>query len=105
MTFAHNLRTLALLSASVFASASFATTVSQEVWVGPEPVVTGPALSRAEVQADLLLWKQAGLDAYTHGEGSAFDLPNYNTKLAQYQQQRNSPAFTALVQRLEAAAQ
>lgn len=105
MKFAHTLRTLALLSASVCASSAFAGLVSPEVWFGPEPVATGKALTRAEVQADLQLWKQVGLDAYSQGENAAFNQHDYEAKLARYQQQRNSPAFAELVQRIQASAQ
>ena len=107
MKFSQHLRTLALLSASVvagsaFAAAPTAVVVSQEVWAGPELVVTGPALSRAEVLADLQLWQQAGLDAYNQGEGVVGDQQAYEAKLAKYQQQRNSTAFVELVQRIQA---
>ena len=108
MKFPQHLRALALLSASMVASTAFAASslspvVSQEVWAGPEPVVAGAALSRAEVQADWLLWKQAGLDAYQRGDRSVGDDSSYAAKLAHYQQQRSSSAFTDLVQRLKSA--
>lgn len=110
MKFTQHLRALSLLSASVLASTAFAATpsaalVSQEVWAGPEPVVTGQPVSRAEVQADLLLWKQAGLDAYYQGESAFGDHRTYEAQLAQYQQQRNSAVFAQQVQRIQAAAQ
>lgn len=103
MKFTQNLRAFALLSAGVFASFAYAATVSQEVWAGPEPVVTGKALSRAEVQADWLLWKQAGLDVYSQGDGAHFDQSSYDAKLAHYLQLRNSPAFAELVERIQAS--
>lgn len=55
MQFAPHLRALTLVSACLAASAAFAApnaVVSQEVWAGPEPVVVGQPLTRAEVQAD-----------------------------------------------------
>ena len=108
MKFAPHLRTLTLVSASLAASAAFAASpalVSQEVWAGPEPVVVGQPLTRAEVQADWQLWKQAGLDAYVQGEHSFDNDPAYEARLLQYQQSRNSSAYTDLVQRLQAHAQ
>lgn len=107
MTFAQHLRTLTILSAGAIASVAFAAgaaPVSQEVWVGAEPVVVGKPLSRAEVQADLQLWKQAGLDAYQQGDHS-FHSATYQAQLAHYQQLRNSPAYAERVQKLQAAAQ
>lgn len=110
MKFAQHLRALTILSASVVVSTAFAATpsaalVSQEVWAGPEPVVTGQPLSRAEVQADLQLWKQAGLDAYYQGESTFGDHHTYEAQLAQYQQQRSSAVFAQQAPRIQAAAQ
>ena len=96
MKFAQHLRNLTLLSTALAASAAFATglnashgSVSQEVWFGPEPVVVGQPLSRAEVLADLQLWKQAGLPTST-GEQSVYNDPAYAARLAQYEQLRSS---------------
>lgn len=108
MQFAPHLRALTLVSACLAASTAFAApnaVVSQEVWAGPEPVVVGQPLTRAEVQADWQLWKHAGLDAYGQGERSFGNDPAYEARLLQYQQSRNSSAYTDLVQRLQAQAQ
>lgn len=108
MQFAPHLRALTLVSACLAASTAFAApnaVVSQEVWAGPEPVVVGQPLTRAEVQADWQLWQQAGLDAYVQGDRSFANDPSYDARLAQYQQSRKGTAYTALVQRLQAQAQ
>ena len=96
MKFSQHLRTLTLLSASLAASAAFAAgtnasngSVSQEVWFGPEPLVVGQPLSRAEVLNDLQLWKQAGLPT-SAGEQSVYNDPAYAARLAQYEQLRSS---------------
>ena len=102
MKFAQHLRALTLLSASLAASAAFAAStgsssgfVSPEVWSGPEPVVVGQPLSRAEVQADFLRWKQAGLNLHVDGENSAATDPAYAARLAQYQRESSGNAAAA----------
>ncbi|HQQ71582.1 MAG TPA: hypothetical protein PLL92_14895 [Alicycliphilus sp.] len=54
-----NLIAVAALAAAAFAGAASAATQSPESWVGAEPVTAGPALTRAEVQADLNQWNRA----------------------------------------------
>jgi hypothetical protein len=57
-------------------------------------------LSRAEVLADLQIWRESGLEALQNGEESAVCTPHYDAALARYAALRASPAFAALVQRI-----
>ena len=94
------LLTVATLAAASFAGTASAATQSPESWFGPEPVAQGPALSRAEVLADLSLWTRAGLREYSQGERSIVDSPDYAAKLAEYHRLRSGPAYQAEVRRL-----
>ncbi|MDR0225558.1 MAG: DUF4148 domain-containing protein [Burkholderiaceae bacterium] len=73
--------------------------VSSETWFGDQPVSTGRALSRAEVEADLAMWKRAGLDLYQNIDGNYWDA-DYQQHLAQYQRLRSGPEYLAELQRL-----
>lgn len=84
---------------SGMALAAPAATVSAETWFGTEPVASGPALSRAEVQADLALWNRAGLNVYRESDVNHWDA-DYQQRLAQYQRMRSGPEYLAEVQRL-----
>ncbi|MDO9074565.1 MAG: hypothetical protein Q7U73_14985 [Rubrivivax sp.] len=57
-------------------------------------------LSRAEVLADLQIWRESGLEALQEGEESAVYTPRHDAALARYAALRASPAFGALVQRI-----
>lgn len=57
---------------------------------------TGP-LSRAEVVADLRLWRRLGLDSYATHASYSVNLPLYDLALARYQALRSGPAFAAEV--------
>lgn len=81
------------------APAAPAATVSAETWFGAEPVASGPALSRAEVQADLALWNRAGLNVYRESDVNHWDA-DYQQRLARYQRMRSGPEYLAEVQRL-----
>lgn len=87
---------------SGMASAAPAATVSAETWFGAEPVASGPALSRAEVQADLALWNRAGLNVHGDSDLQSWDA-GYQQRLAQYQRLRSGPEYQAEVQRLGGA--
>ena len=61
----------------------------------------GPALSRAEVLADLQLWQQSGMAAFTDGEASADSTnPAYRAAQSRYLAMRASPEFEPLVARI-----
>ncbi|GAA0751000.1 DUF4148 domain-containing protein [Ideonella azotifigens] len=60
-----------------------------------------PTLSRAEVQADLVLWRRAGLDMLAAQEDSYVVFSaDYKRRMANYQQWRHGPEYLAEVQRL-----
>lgn len=66
----------------------------------PQAPTTGQ-LSRAEVIADLNLWKRVGLQAYTNrGDSYEFFNPAYERALAEYQRLRNGPEYLAEVRRV-----
>jgi hypothetical protein len=57
-------------------------------------------LTRAEVLADLQIWRESGLQALQEGEESAVYTPRHDAALARYAALRASPSFSALVQRI-----
>lgn len=59
-------------------------------------------LSRAEVLADLQIWKASGLAEQQHGYTSTISDAAYQRALARYTALRNSPNFSILVQSLAA---
>ena len=59
-----------------------------------------PALSRAEVLADLAVWRQAGLDRF-QADSADHSGTAYETALAEYQRLRNGPAYAAELDRLQ----
>ena len=61
---------------------------------------SGRPVDRAEVIADLHLWRQAGLDSTPEYDVQS---PAYQAKLATYQQLRSGPAFAAEVERVRDA--
>lgn len=89
----------AALSSALWSGMASAATVSAETWFGAEPAASGPALSRAEVQADLALWNRAGLNVYRESDVNHWDA-DYQQRLAQYQRMRSGPEYLAEVQRL-----
>ncbi|MOA14990.1 hypothetical protein D3C78_1351260 [compost metagenome] len=99
-----NIIAMAAIAAASFSGLASAASQHQEVWFGDEPVVTGPALSRAEVLADLALWNRAGMNVYTMGEYSSFD-PGYEMHMAQYQKLRSGPEYQEELRRLGGTAQ
>lgn len=105
MKFVPSLRGIAVLTAGLIASVAFAanqtSSLPQELWPG-SPVSSGTSLSRAEVRADLQVWKQAGMDRFGYGDGISFDSADYERRLRHYQELRQSPAFQTLVQKLQA---
>jgi len=60
----------------------------------------GSALSRAEVQADMALWQDAGLQAVNAGEAPTLSSDTYQERLADYQQMRSGPQYVAEVRSL-----
>ncbi|EER61769.1 conserved hypothetical protein [Acidovorax delafieldii 2AN] len=92
--------TLAAIATAAFAGTASAATQSPQSSAGPEPVVQGPGLSRAEVLADLNLWARAGLLAYPSDEIGYASYPVYEARLAEYRRLRSGPEYLAEVRRL-----
>lgn len=61
-----------------------------------------PSPSRAEVIADLHMWRQAGMHEFLYREGSDPVAAGREAALARYEALRSSPAFVQLVQKLSA---
>ncbi|WP_454695338.1 DUF4148 domain-containing protein [Achromobacter aegrifaciens] len=63
----------------------------------------GPSLTRAEVLADLALWKRAGVDRFWRGEETP-DIysPEYKAAFTEYFRLRSGPEYQAEVQRQNA---
>ncbi len=99
MSNTRQLLSIVAIAAASFAGIASAAPQSPEAWFGAEPVTVGPALSRAEVQADLNLWNRAGLNQFS-GEQFAADTPAYQAKLAEYQRLRSGSAYLAEVRSL-----
>ncbi len=59
-----------------------------------------PPLTRAEVLADLQIWRESGLEALQEGEESAVYTPRHDAALARYTALRTAPSFSVLVQRI-----
>lgn len=59
-------------------------------------------LSRAEVIADLKLWRQAGVEQYAELATYQLEVDAYERAWRAYQRLRNSPAFAAEVAKVQA---
>lgn len=99
-TAAKTLIAIATVAAATFAGAASAGTPINEQWGGDETVAQGPALSRAEVQADLNLWNRAGLGQANAGDRTPDADPAYEARVAEYRRLRSGPEFVAEVRRL-----
>src|SRR3546814_19626070 len=63
----------------------------------------GESKTRAEVNADLVLWKRAGLDKLWRGHGSPDTFtPQYKAAYAEYVRLRSGPEYQQEVQRQSA---
>ncbi|CAM4036694.1 DUF4148 domain-containing protein [Paracidovorax anthurii] len=87
------------LAALAFAGAASAAPTSQDDWFGAQPVAQGPALTRAEVVADLVLWNRAGLNQTGEGDRTAIVDPAYQQRVAEYRRLRSGPEYLAEVRR------
>ena len=67
---------------------------------GATPQAAPTGLTRAEVIADLNLWKRAGLHTYQSGESQEMFNPAYERALAEYQRLRSGPEYLAEVRRV-----
>ncbi|MDM0089863.1 MULTISPECIES: hypothetical protein [unclassified Variovorax] len=77
-----------------------------EQWVGSLASAGTPAgtLSRAEVVADLNLWRRAGLESASIANTTDSASPRYAQQLAAYTRARGSDVYTAEVQRVQGGA-
>ncbi|WP_219211069.1 hypothetical protein [Variovorax boronicumulans] len=74
-----------------------------EQWVGSQASagIAAGSLSRAEVVADLNLWRRAGLESAALADTVDSANPRYAQQLAAYSHARNSNVYTAEVQRVQ----
>ncbi|MDX3904283.1 MAG: DUF4148 domain-containing protein [Pigmentiphaga sp.] len=69
----------------------------------PMPEITKGTSSRAEVLADLALWKRAGVPEYMLESGPDFANPKYREAFARYESLRNSAEYAREVDRIARA--
>ena len=76
-----------------------------EAWVGTQASagIAAGTLSRAEVQADLNLWRRAGLETASLADTAQSNAPVYAQQVAAYQRARQSGVYTAELQRVQGA--
>lgn len=74
-----------------------------EAWVGTQASsrIAAGTLSRAEVLADLNLWRRAGLETAAIAETADSNAPRYAQQVAAYQRARHSGVYTAELQRVQ----
>jgi hypothetical protein len=65
-----------------------------------EPAPAASGLTRAEVIADLQVWRESGLANLEHGDGAPFTSLQYEQARARYAQLRAAPRFAALVEQI-----
>lgn len=78
-------------------------TATPEAWVGTQASasIAGGTLSRAEVLADLNLWRRAGLEAASIADTAQSNAPLHAQQVAAYQRARNGGVYTAELQRVQ----
>jgi len=64
----------------------------------------GAGLSRAEVVADLILWRRAGMDQFDGGPLYGFDSPERDQAMARYRAWRQGSAYAVELARLRGQA-
>ncbi|MGJ7485976.1 DUF4148 domain-containing protein [Variovorax sp. LT2P21] len=76
-----------------------------EAWVGTQASagIAAGSLSRAEVQADLNLWRRAGLETASLADTNDSTSPAHAKQVAAYQRARQSGVYTAELQRVQGA--
>lgn len=87
------------LACSAFAAPAFAQDIGELSFAGP--AATGPAPSRAEVEADRNLWLQSGLGDYAGNASGYENLPGYIAGQARYRAARSGPAYIAELRRVQ----
>nr|WP_321329763.1 DUF4148 domain-containing protein [Alcaligenes faecalis] len=87
------------LKKNLLAAVLLATT-TMAVSAQPHTSASGEPKTRAEVRADLALWKKAGLDKFWAGESTPDTFSReYRSAYAEYVQLRSGPEYNAEVQR------
>ena len=85
-----------LAGSTAFAAASLPVTVSAEA------PTRAPGLSRAEVLADLRVWRASGMEVFSRSDSYDWTSAEYEKAYARYLAIRSSDEFKVLVQRIEA---
>ena len=89
-------KTISLISSAVLAIGLCSASAAEEANNAP-----APELSRAEVMADIVIWRESGLADAQSGESASDPAsPNYIAALSRYQALRTAPQFAQLVQRI-----
>ncbi|WP_255772794.1 DUF4148 domain-containing protein [Paracandidimonas lactea] len=87
------------LKKNLFAAVLLATT-TMAVSAQPLSSAFGEPKTRAEVRADLALWKKAGLDNFWAGESTPDTFSReYRSAYAEYVRMRSGPEYNAEVRR------
>ncbi|MBV8604930.1 MAG: DUF4148 domain-containing protein [Pelomonas sp.] len=68
----------------------------------PQQAQFGPKLTRAEVQADLEIYRESGLLDLDRGESVDTESPRYQAALKRYNERRASTQYVALLHSFEA---
>jgi Domain of unknown function (DUF4148) len=89
-------KTISVICSAVLAIGLCSASAAEEANNAP-----APELTRAEVLADLAIWRESGLADAQSGESAADPVsPTYIAAMARYQALRASPQFALLVQRI-----
>lgn len=91
-----------LVAATLLACSGLALADTSREDIDPELQAARPStLSRAEVLADLALWRSAGLPGANGDESVDVDGAAYRARYAEYLRLRQGPAFLAELRRIE----
>ncbi|MCQ9617333.1 DUF4148 domain-containing protein [Paenalcaligenes niemegkensis] len=91
------------LVTAVLLCAVVTTACTSQIRQSGDSGIYGESKTRAEVQADLVLWKRAGLDKFWRGRGSPDTFrPQYKAAYAEYVRLRSGPEYQQEVQRQSA---
>lgn len=89
-------KTISLICSAVLAIGLSSASAAEEA-----DNVPAPTLSRSEVMADIVIWRESGLADAQSGESASDPVsPNYLAALNRYQVLRAAPQFAQLVQRI-----
>lgn len=89
-------KTISLICSAVLAIGLCSPSAAEEANNAPAAEV-----SRAEVMADMVIWRESGLAAAQSGESASDPVsPNYLAALGRYHALRTAPQFAQLVQRI-----